>query len=48
MTLSKEEKTLLRDVLKRTNNLPPAQGQVTINITAESQVASVEVKVVKR
>jgi hypothetical protein len=48
MKLSSDDKDALREALKRTGNLPPAQGQVTLNISPESKVVSVEIKILRK
>ncbi|MCK5611433.1 hypothetical protein KAR91_56710 [Candidatus Pacearchaeota archaeon] len=46
--MSSEDKKVLEEALRKTNNLPPAQGQVTLNISPENKVVSVEINIVKR
>ena len=48
MKLSDEDKKILGESLKKTNNLPPAQGSVTIDISPEGKVVAVEIKIKKR
>ena len=48
MKLTDDNKKDLTEVLKKTNNLPPAQGKVTLNISPEGKVVSVEINVVRR
>jgi hypothetical protein len=48
MKLSDDDKKALRDVLKATNNLPPAQGRVIIDISPESKVVAVEINIKRR
>lgn len=48
MKLSDEHKQVLRKALRDTNNLPPSQGQVILNISAEGKVGSVEIKFMKK
>lgn len=48
MKLSDEDKRILREALKKTNNLPPAQGRVTMDISPEGKVVTVEINIKKR
>lgn len=48
MKLTDEHKKVLTEALRDTNNLPPAQGKVTLNITPEGKVSAVEINIVKR
>jgi hypothetical protein len=48
MKLSDNDKRVLRQALKETNNLPPAQGQVVLNISPEGNIGSVEIKIMKK
>jgi hypothetical protein len=48
MKITSEEKDKLTEALRITNNLPPSQGKVTLNISAELKVAAVEINFLKR
>ena len=48
MKLSDEEKKILAEVLRKTNNMPPSQGKVTLNISPEQKVVSVEIVMNRR
>ena len=48
MKLSSEDKKVLEAALRKTNNLPPAQGRVTIDISPEGKVVAVEINIKKR
>ena len=46
--LSDEEKKLLTEALRKTNNLPPSQGKVTLNVSPEGKVSTVEIHTIRR
>jgi hypothetical protein len=48
MKLTDEHKRDLTDALRKTGNLPPSQGRVTLNVSPEGKVSSVEINIVRR
>jgi hypothetical protein len=48
MKLTDKDKAILGKALKETNNLPPSQGKVTLNISPEGKVVTVEINVIRR
>lgn len=48
MKLSDKDKDILTEALRRTKNLPPSQGKITLNVSPEGRVAAVEFNFVKR
>jgi hypothetical protein len=47
MKLSDEDKKVLTEALRKTNNLPPMQGKVILNISPEGKVSTVELNIVR-
>ena len=48
MKLTDADKATLTKALKDTGNLPPTQGSVTLNISPEGKVSTVEFNFVKK
>ncbi|MCK5606709.1 hypothetical protein KAR91_32705 [Candidatus Pacearchaeota archaeon] len=48
MKLSEEEKKILTRALKETNNLPPAQGKVILNVSPEGKVSTAEIRILRK
>lgn len=48
MKLSDNDKKILTDALRKTKNLPPIQGQVTLNISPELKVSTVGISFTRK
>jgi hypothetical protein len=48
MKLSREEKDILTEALRKTKNLPPMQGRITLHISPELKVSAAEFNFVKK